>query len=45
MNDILPTLYEFIYATLIKVSMPAREKMLQIRFECLNQNKICILAK
>ena len=45
MNDILSTLYKFIYATLIKVSMLTREKMLQARFECLNQNKICILAK
>ena len=26
MNDILPTLYKFIYATLIKVSMLTRKK-------------------
>ena len=30
MDDILPTLYKFIHATLIKVSMLTREKMLQV---------------
>ena len=30
MSDILPTRYKFIYATLIKVSMLTREKMLQV---------------
>ena len=35
MSDILPTLYKFIYGTLIKVSMLNREKMLQVRLECL----------
>ena len=35
MNDILPTLYKFIYATLTKVSMLTREKMLQVCFKSL----------
>ena len=42
MNDILSTLYKFIYATFIKFSMLTRDKVLQIRFECQNYRDVLI---